>query len=84
METNVSFKSNVNIIKSKSTLKGDEEFLKKVTDYYALYKLMVGPCGGNCPGYPGGPLQQVESHGSGRLPGAADSGRGDGPCLKGF
>ena len=47
METNVSFKSNVNIIKSKSTLKGDEEFLKKVTDYYALYKLMMGPCGGS-------------------------------------
>lgn len=47
METNVSFKSNVNIIKSKSTLNGDEEFLKKVTDYYALYKLMMGPCGGS-------------------------------------
>ena len=40
MESNVSFVSNINICRSKiGSRKGDEEFLRKVKDYYALVKL---------------------------------------------
>ena len=39
MEPNISFSSNVNIIKSTSQSVGDKEFLGSVTDYYALSKL---------------------------------------------
>ena len=40
MESNISFVSNVNECSSRiSTLKGDEKFLSKIKDYYALEKL---------------------------------------------
>ena len=39
MKSNISFSSNVNIIRSKSQSKGDEKFLRKIKDYDALDKL---------------------------------------------
>lgn len=47
MDSNISFSSNVNIIRSKSQSKGDEKFLRKVRDYDALCKLRTGPCHGS-------------------------------------
>lgn len=40
MDSNISFPSNVNIIRSISQSKGDEKFLRNVKDYTALCKLL--------------------------------------------
>ena len=45
MGSNLVFKSNVHFIKSTSTSKGDDDFLHRITDFYALKKLYEGPCG---------------------------------------
>ena len=40
MDSNISFPSNVNIIRSISQSKGDQTFLRNVKDYSALCKLL--------------------------------------------
>lgn len=40
-KSNISFSSNVNIIRSDSYRKGDTDFLRKVKEYYALEKLRI-------------------------------------------
>ena len=50
MSSNITFASNVNIIRSTSQRKGDTAFLNKVTDYDALYKLR-NICGGSTNSY---------------------------------
>ena len=50
MSSNITFASNVNIIRSTSQRKGDTTFLNKVTDYDALYKLR-NICGGSTNSY---------------------------------
>ena len=46
VKANTTFVSNVAVIKSKSTSVGDKDFLNKIRDYGALYKLCNQMCGG--------------------------------------